>query len=54
MIFWMSSGLIEIMTDPKNELASGKYSSEKAEQIQIQKTRRGNGINNFNFIVTRN
>lgn len=42
------------MTDPKKELSSGTYSSEKAEQIKMQKTRRENCINYLDFIVTKN
>lgn len=41
------------MTDPKKELSSGRYSSEKAGPTQMQKTRRENSINDLDFIVTK-
>lgn len=40
------------MADPKKEYSSGRYSSGKAEQIQMQKTRE-NCINDLDFIVTK-
>lgn len=42
------------MTDPKKKVSSGRYPSEKTEQIQMQKTRRENCINYLDFIVTKN
>lgn len=41
------------MTDHKKKVSLGRYSSEKAEQIQMQKTRRENCINDLDFIVTK-